>query len=79
MEVIFHLDAENDKRRLALMNVSEDMFQALWEIMAYLRDCDKYNKKISIEGMRETIYSILEAEGVDLDRLNTIEDVPYDV
>lgn len=78
MEVIFHLDADGDKRRLALMNVSEDMFIALWEIIEYLRDCDKYDRNHSIETMRKTIYSILEAEGVDLDKLNSIEDVSYE-
>jgi len=69
------MDSEGDKRKLTLIQASENMFHALWEIMSFVRDDIKYEKDKTTIELQKGMYRILENEGVDLDFLNDVQDI----
>lgn len=78
MEVIFSLDSDGDKKKLAIINVAPNMFTVLNEVNAYLEDATYRQIGISPVEMKTVLFNICANEGINMENLNSIEDMEYE-
>jgi hypothetical protein len=67
MEVIYHLDYDNDRQSIECMNASSQMFTALCEVKAMLDDAVSESNEKTPEDYVRSFNNILGNESVDLE------------